>query len=235
MSTFVRISLLLVPVWFIMTPATGQLATAGDALEWRFQVYLDDKPIGWHEFRVEQDGPLTLVETEARFDVKILFFTAYRYRHRNIEQYDTTGLFSIDAYTDANGKESVIRGERGEAYFRLNGGADEKLPLDLKAFCYWSPAILEESRLLNSQTGEYEKVDILDRGDSVITYKGEAIPARQFDIMVKGLPVSVWYSIDDSRWLALESVTKGGRVLRYEPEAIPDSSLPGRNLLTRLN
>jgi hypothetical protein len=235
MKMQIRINLLLA-ISFVLVPALyGQSISGVDSLEWRFQVYLDNKPIGWHAFRVEQDGPVTSVETEARFDVKILFITAYRYRHRNVEQYDGTGLLSIDAYTDANGKKSVIRGERGEAYFRLTGGVADKLPVDLKAFCYWTPSILEESRLLNSQTGEYEEVEIIERGESVISYRGESIPARQFDIMVKGLPVSIWYSIDDNRWLALESLTKKGRVLRYEPESLPESGSPGQNLLARLD
>jgi hypothetical protein len=229
---------------FILLLGLGisSMATSEEAAEitepfnWRFKVYLDDKPIGWHEFRVTEQGSLSQVETEASFDVKFFFITAYRYRHRNVELYDTKGLLSIDAYTNANGKEYRVRGERSAEYFLLKeGGRVEKLPSGLTAFCYWSPAILKESRLLNSQTGDYEPVDILDRGDAEVAYRGTVIPARKFDIMVKGLPISIWYAREDGRWLALESQTEGGNMLRYEPKLLPGTSPANHDHLAFIN
>ncbi|MEX0324827.1 MAG: DUF6134 family protein [Puniceicoccaceae bacterium] len=206
------------------------------SLEWRFKVFLDDKEIGWHEFRVDPQGSRIKVETEARFDVKFFFITAFRYQHRNVEAWDSTGLVSIDAYTNANGDEFIVQGERAGEHFRLNTGqTDTKLPAELKSFCYWSPEILKADQLLNSQTGEYEPVAIIERGESTIAYQGESIPARQYDIMVKGLPVSIWYAVEDQRWLALESLTEGGRTLRYEPVVLPARSVVNQNLLTLLD
>lgn len=216
--------------------AQANLDALDDALNWRFKVFLDDKEIGWHQFRVNPQGSRVNVETEAQFDVKFFFITAYRYQHRNVEAWDSQGLVSIDAYTNANGDEYVVQGERMDEHFRLSTGeASAKLPAELKSFCYWSPEILEANRLLNSQTGEYEPVEIIERGESSIAYQGEAIPARQYDIMVKGLPISVWYAVEDQRWLALESLTEGGRTLRYEPVELPGRSVVNQNLLTLLD
>ncbi|MEX0330081.1 MAG: DUF6134 family protein [Puniceicoccaceae bacterium] len=216
--------------------AQTSLDTVDDSLEWRFKVFLDDKEIGWHQFRIDPEGSRVNVETEARFDVKFLFITAYRYQHRNVEAWDSMGLVSIDAYTNANGDEFIVQGERAGEHFTLSTGAeDAKLPAELKSFCYWSPEILEANRLLNSQTGEYEPVEVIERGEASIAYQGEAIPARQYDIMVKGLPISIWYAVEDQRWLALESLTEGGRTLRYEPVVLPARSVVNQNLLTFLD
>ena len=216
--------------------AQANLDAGADSLEWRFKVFLDEKEIGWHEFRIDPEGTRVKVETEARFDVKFFFITAYRYQHRNVEAWDSKGLVSIDAYTNANGDEYIVRGEREGEHFRLTTGEEStKLPPELKSFCYWSPEILKASRLLNSQTGEYEAVEVIERGGTRVAYNGEEIPAVKYDIMVQGLPISVWYCQEDNRWLALESVTEGGRTLRYEPLELPAGSRVNQNLLAILD
>lgn len=191
-------------------------------LEWEFDVYLDDKPIGEHDFRLVHEGPGLTLETEASFDVKFLFFTAYTYRHRCVETWDRRGLASIHAKTDANGEISEVRGNRVNGTFTVDvNGETRDLPAEIMSFAYWNPEILQEERLLNSQTGEYESIEVIDRGESPVDYGGESIPARRYDLMVMGKPISVWYAVSDRRWLALESVARGDRKLRYVPALIP--------------
>lgn len=193
-------------------------------LEWEFKVFLDEKPIGNHEFSLTESAEGLLMETEARFDVKFLFFTAYTYRHNNVEIWDAAGLASIDSYTDANGDIYELNGKReGDAFVLRTRGGEEVLPGQLMTFAYWNPDILKQSRLLNSQTGEYERVDVVDRGVDFIEYRGQSIRARQFDLILDSVPVSVWYAVQDERWVALESVTESGRLLRYQPLRLPEA------------
>jgi hypothetical protein len=191
-------------------------------LEWEFSVYLDDKPIGEHDFRLVHEGPGLTLETEASFDVKFLFFTAYTYRHRCVETWDRRGLASIHAKTDANGTESDVSGNRVNGSFKVQvNGETQELPPEIMSFAYWNPEILQEDRLLNSQTGEYEPIEVIERGKSAVDVNGERVPARRYDLMVQGKPISVWYAESDQRWLALESVAKGDRKLRYVPVKVP--------------
>ena len=104
-------------------------------LEWEFDVFLGDKPIGTHAFSLQQEGDALKLQTEATFDVKFLFFTAYTYRHRNTELWDEQGLLSIDAYTYANGEIHDIRGSRKGDKFVLHSLTDkEVLPGELMTF-----------------------------------------------------------------------------------------------------
>jgi hypothetical protein len=77
---------------------------------WRFNVYLDDKRIGWHEF--EFDPAAGTVHSEARYDVRFLFVSAYRYAHQSTELWDGHCLRRVDARTDDNGRLSSLQGER---------------------------------------------------------------------------------------------------------------------------
>jgi len=210
----------------ISAPLAAQPDNYVGASEWAFEVFLDDKPIGSHEFRLVREGSMLTLETEASFDVKFLLFFAYTYRHRCVETWDRRGLASIHATTDANGEETEVRGNRVNGSFRVDvNGEREELPPEIMSFAYWNPRILGEQRLLNSQTGEYEAIEVIERGSSPVTFEDESIPARRYDLIVKGKPVSVWYAESDQRWLALESVARGDRKLRYKPIQLPEKQV----------
>jgi len=68
---------------------------------------------------------------------------------------------------------------------------------------------------LNPQTGEYLEVEVEDLGSDIVRLDGREIPARSVRITARQMDITLWYS-ENSEWLALESVAKGGRILRYE-------------------
>ena len=76
-------------------------------LEWNFKVYLDDSPIGFHRFSLSGDQQQRQLVTEADFQVKFLFITAYRYQHQNTETWQGDCLERLESRTDANGKATV--------------------------------------------------------------------------------------------------------------------------------
>jgi len=195
-------------------------------MEWSFAVQLDGKPIGTHKFMLRQDGKHLRLQTEASFDVKFLFFTAYTYRHRNTEVWDERGLVSIEAYTDANGKIHYVSGARDAGHFVVRTGEEkELLPSELMTFAYWNPAILDQSHLLNSQTGDYEAVTVVDRGEETVEFRGKPIAARRYDLqLANDSYISLWYALEDNTWIALESLTESGRVLTYKPVLLPHHS-----------
>ena len=82
--------------------------------------------------------------------------------------------------------------------------------------------MLNSERLLNTQTGEYETVSVTDLGMGLLSIdEDEEIEARHFRLFCKDMTIDLWYT-RDMHWLALESVTESGAVLRYLPETIPD-------------
>lgn len=197
-------------------------ANVSGTQRWQFKVFLDDREIGYHEFNVSRNGDSRRVESRASFDVKVLFINAYRYRHRNVENWNDNCLTDINSATDANGEKFVVLGNRDENGFSLSTGDSEtSLPQCVMTFAYWNPEFLKASRLVNSQTGDYENVEVMVDGSDTVEVEGREIPADRYQIRLEEGPITVWYATDDKRWLALESVAKGGRVLRYEPMSLP--------------
>jgi hypothetical protein len=202
--------------------ATPVLAStdAEDTREWAFRVYLNDSEIGSHRFTVTNFGRDREIRTEAEFNVKFLFFNAYKYRHRNTERWDGDCLEAIESETDANGDRYSIFGAARDRSFVVSATLDDAedrstLPECVATFAYWDRDFLRAPRLLNTQTGEYVDVEAKFVGGDMLSVRGELIPANRYRLMGDELEIDLWYSQDDE-WLALESVTDGGRRLRYE-------------------
>ena len=181
-----------------------------------FDVFLDGEKIGYHRFDIDGPKNNAAVRSEAKFDVKFLFLTAFSYRHVAVENWAGGCLEEIEARTDSNGKELKVVGERTDDAFVIETGEREaELPQCVMSFAYWNPGFLDEPRLLNPQTGEYLDVEVEDLGSDVVRLDGRRIPARSVRITAREMDITLWYS-EDAEWLALESVAKGGRILRYE-------------------
>jgi hypothetical protein len=205
----------------IFSALTSFSAAASSVDEWRFGVTLDGKSIGYHHFQISERNSHRELVSEARFNVKLLFINAYRYAHDSREQWREGCLHRIAARTDDNGKRNAVNGDLGESGFRIatNGQSAELGPC-VMTFAYWDPRMLDATRLLNPQTGEYVPVRIARVGSETLSVRGTNVPANRFrllgDAKIGGkLVIDLWYS-ERQEWLALESTTEDGRRLRYE-------------------
>jgi hypothetical protein len=188
---------------------------------WRFDVLLDGKSIGYHHFQLRSDGTQRELLSEARFNVKILFVNVYHYAHDAHEFWNDDCLKRIDSSTDDNGKKRSVRGTRDDVRFTVaTSDRTDELTSCVMTFAYWNPRILEATHLLNPQTGEYVPVHITHVGTEMITARGVSQPAEHFrlvgDALIGGkLKIDLWYS-SNKDWLALESLSENGRVIRYQ-------------------
>ncbi|HEU4459406.1 MAG TPA: DUF6134 family protein [Methylibium sp.] len=186
---------------------------------WNFRVLLDGKPIGTHRFTLKGDGERRSLEGKAAFDVKVLGLTAYRYRHEVEEQWQGDCLVALSSKTDDDGKALAVQAKKdGDALAVKSNDGSEMLEGCVMSFAYWHPAMLKQTRLLNAQTGKYERVKIEPLGDAKLDVQGRPVDAKRWRISGPESPVELWYSADGD-WLALESkVSRGKRTLRYVRE-----------------
>ncbi|NNC78180.1 MAG: DUF2878 domain-containing protein [Woeseiaceae bacterium] len=209
--------IIIVPAVLICMSAVAWGDKSDNSYSLDFDVYLDDSKIGYHRFDItNNDNGMRQVRSEAKFDVKFLFFNAFRYRHENAELWNDGCLMKIDSETDSNGKEIVVKGAQNDSGFNVRAGdSSDELPNCVMTFAYWNPDFLKEQRLLNPQTGEYLDVEINQRSEETLSIGGRELTAVPYSIRARGIDLTVWYS-PDNRWLALESLAKGGRTIRYE-------------------
>ena len=224
----------------LLTAASLGLAgpvSAAQSTTWNFNVYLDDREIGYHRFEVSWGEEVTEVRSEAEFAVKILFLNAYKYSHDLSEAWSGNCLARIDAETDSNGDYSRVAGVVGGDGFTVSGGGETvTLPGCVSSFAYWNPAFLNADKLLNSQTGQYTPASVVDSREDVLSIGGEEIRARRVTLAAGERPIQLWYRADDGAWLQLQTTAAKGRELRYSLDvAPPQNAVPAQRLADALD
>jgi hypothetical protein len=190
--------------------------SAAQARTWDFRVLLDGRPIGHHRFALEGDGDSKVLRSSARFEVRWLFLSAYRYAHDATERWRGGCLESLSARTDDGGKRSEVRTAREGARLVVDGSRGRAAAEGcVMTFAYWNDGILRQPRLLNAQTGEYLPVSVETLGVEEIAVRGTPVAATRYRITGPEYPVDLWYAAGGD-WVALASSVRGGRQLRYE-------------------
>ena len=198
----------------------GSLALSASVMaadqEWRFQVYLDDKKIGTHDFVLQQLDNQRKLLSEANFEYRLMFVKLYGYEHENTETWSGDCLTGIESKTDANGKPFQVSGSLQGDRFVLSGTAGEaELPSCSMSFAYWNPAFLQQERLINVQNGEVLDIEVSEPELVQIEVRGVMQSAYRYFLDAGELKIELWYS-EDNEWLALETEARGGRRLRYQ-------------------
>jgi hypothetical protein len=212
----------------IASPGVAQPAAAaatGPATEWLFTALLDGKPIGTHRFVLQPVADVSgerRLDSLARFDVKFLGFSAYRYTHRVDERWQGDCLASISAHTDDDGSVTDLLGRATPAGFAVDVRVTGKpavpstfvTPGCVMSFAYWNPALARQDRLLDPGSGRIEAVTIgeVDR-TAPLDVRGKPVSVRGLRIAGLGHPIDVWYQGD--QWVGLDTVVQGGWRLSY--------------------
>lgn len=208
---------------FVLSEVSIANITANTAASssWKFRVMLDDTHIGYHRVKINREQNIRSVHTQANFDVRILFIPVYSYEHETRERWVDNCLVDISSTTDDNGEDYFINSMQHKQQLTVETrDGTSSFEGCVRTFAYWDVDLLKSDRLLNTQTGEYEEVVITDMGTGVLSLEEQEIEARHFRLVCDNMTIDLWYT-QDMHWLALESVTESGAVLRYLPETLP--------------
>ena len=205
--------------WWVCAVATTLTAGACAAAESTFSVFLDGKPIGEHRFVITGPPEAREVQSEARFAVKLLGVTVYRYRHQASERWRGDCLISLVASTDDDGDVSRVRAQPSGDNLAVitdtdRGAATRSLPGCTMSFAYWNPAIQTQTRLLNAQSGKDETVRVSRASSGQVDVRGRSVAATRWRIEGPPQAIDVWYSAQ-GEWVGLDSTLEGGRELVY--------------------
>ncbi|MDQ1241281.1 MAG: hypothetical protein QG550_532 [Pseudomonadota bacterium] len=182
-----------------------------------FDVFLDERPIGFQHFDLQPTRDGVRVVTQAEFQVKVLRITAFEYDHRNEELWSGRCLQAIESTTNSNGTPYRVSGRAGEAGFVLGvGGPGRRIDDCVGTFAYWDRSQLAgRDRLLNSQTGEYVQVEVRPLGAGSLALDGRDVRVERFALSGRDIDITLAYAADSGEWLALDSRLESGRMLRY--------------------
>jgi len=225
MSVFTARSIQILLFTLVVSTASLPLRASSQGMQqsWNFRVLLDDRPIGYHRVDIGSEANTITVHTQANFAVSFLFIPVYSYEHETREYWKDGCLVGITSTTDDNGDEYFINSSRQDNELSLvTQDGSKTIDGCVRTFAYWDIDLLKSEQLLNTQTGEYQSASITDMGAGLLAIDSDRVEARRFRLVCEDLTIDLWYT-KDMRWLALESITESGELLRYLPEN-PDAS-----------
>lgn len=202
-----------------------------------FRVFIDDKRVGEHRFRFSGEPGAFRLESTADFKYRLAFVTVFSYEHECTERWRGGCLVAVASHTQTGGDEFAVEGAAVEGGFSLEGGkvsrqndADKGQTLDLDCawgFAYWTPELRGRSPLINPQDGKVFEVEWEELGETPLKMENESVSARAWTLRSPEdkLDITLYYDAED-RWIGLDSVVEGSRLLRYRP-ASSDPFYPG--------
>ncbi len=182
----------------------------------KFNVFLNDREIGTHSVRIQRkDGEITVTVT-ANFLVKVMRIPVFRYAHKASEIWRDNCLVKVDTVTQNNQEalRIVSEGKPTGLFIQTPTGA-QLLSGCVRSYAYWDPSLLEAERLLNTQTGEYQKTRRRYLGVADYTIGREKFKAQHYRLTVADKAIDLWYS-KENEWLGLKTMVTGGRKLEYQ-------------------
>ena len=193
--------------------ASGAVSDLNGSKKILFEVFLGKKRVGEHSFLFAPSSDGVKVQSRASFNYRFLNISLYEYEHFSEENYDSENcLVKINSSTLTETKirgsvKQKIAGQRKDNGFLIKGSNEEQLDKNcLMSFAYWNPEILEQTSLLNAQTGK--EVNIAVRELPVIE------SGAKYSLEGENLNIEVQYS-EEGSWISLKSKVGKGRDLKY--------------------
>ena len=184
--------------------------------EWRFDVTADGVSIGTHTYVVRDENGERTVQSDMRFRVRLFVVDAYRFEHHAIETWRSDCLTSLETRTEERAATTVVSGRRVDGRFEIDGAdGPAELPACVMTFAYWNPKVLDQTHLVNAQTGVWTPISVQSLGDDAITVQDQPRDARRYRITTEKNRIELWYAKDTGDWLAMRATTQNGHVLAY--------------------
>ena len=182
-----------------------------------FQVQLNEKDIGFHEFNVQNDT----ISNKAQFDVKLWFIPAYKYRHTATEVYKDNCLIQLESETQDGADFFELSSLADSAFFKIKvNDKDYNHPACSQTFRYWDIQFTEQSLAINPQDGEIFKLSFSKDEDEEVKTKTNTFLANKYTLHAindqdEKFHIELWYEQNSKKLIKLKSYLKDDNVITY--------------------
>lgn len=197
-------------------PSAGK-ATAGIVLPGtgarRFSVLYGSTRIGGHTVSYASETGETRIETEIHLLVKVGPFTVYTFSHRSTETWRDALLASLKSRTVEQDETLDVEGAATPLGFRVasKGGPFIASAATLTSNSLWTPAIVEQTTLVDAQHGGVIGVSARGLGDETVMVGGRPVRAARYRFITPYYAGSIWYDAD-GLWVHGEFERDGAKI-----------------------
>jgi hypothetical protein len=162
-----------------------------------FKIFWQGSDIGRHVQTIVPmggNGSFT-VTTSVDMLVKVAFITAYRYEHEGQEVWREGFLQSVASRTHDDGEDVEMSGTRTAEGFETQGKFGHVIAPHnvMTSNTLWSPKILDERRVLDSQNGDVMNVSTQFEGKDKVDVPEGVEEARKYRFVTPTMAGHIWY------------------------------------------
>jgi hypothetical protein len=190
-------------------PARASVLAAAYPTVLKFEVTREGSPIGVVMERFGREGDAERVDVYIAFLVRLLGIPVYRYEHRSREIWRDGRLIRLDTVTNDDGVAQTVRARPQGGVLLVEGAVGSiDAPRDILPSSYWHPSLIQQDRMLDSQTGRMLEIGIDRVGAERIVALGREIPAERYR-MTGDLKLDLWFDAERV-WQKMAFELKGG-------------------------
>jgi len=183
-----------------------------------FDIYRNNKLIGYHIFSFNNNDGLLEVESEIKFEIKKLGVILYDYQVSGTEVYKEGNLVKFNSKTNQNGKSKYVNIKYENNELVVDGSSYKgKAPSDYLIGTWWNHSLVKAPAQISAVSGRIIKQKVSFIGKEIINFNGKKINALHFNFsstdpnLSKGkkLNTDVWYDEETLNWVKATFKKKG--------------------------
>ena len=184
----------------------------------RFSVLYKGFRIGTHTVSYSSATGETRVNTDINLQVKVAFVTAYAFSHRSEETWRAGRLTSLNSETVEHGEPLHVEGAATPQGFRVvsKGGPFIAPAATLTSNSLWTPAMLQQTTVIDAQRGGVIGVSARKMADEPVTIAGGQVQATRYSFITPYYAGSVWY--DKANLWVRGEFERDGSTVQYQLE-----------------
>ena len=180
----------------------------------QFAVELDGNSIGEHVIMFHQ-LPEDSIEVDIRIDLQVKFgpFTMFNYTHQNNTTWHAGRLVRMQSETDDDGRPFSLHAVARSTGLSIESSslASYTAPPETLPTTYWMSSTVKQTRLINTQNGEFLEIRASELGSESVTGPNGLISATRYQLD-GDLQIDLWYD-DDETLVKLAFESRGGKVI----------------------
>ncbi len=195
----------------IVSPSLAATEFVPASREIVFKAYRDGEEIGVHRVSFVVDGERIEARTEIELSVFIAFVRVFHYTHTAKEVWEGGRLKSLESVTYDDGEQMRVTAVDAGGIFTVAGHAfDGAIAGALIPTSYWNKRLVEQSKLLNTQTGAVLPVSIEQKGVEAIRARGEMVEALRYTLTAE-FTLDLWYDTN-GHWVKSRFDARGATI-----------------------
>ena len=183
-----------------------------------FDIYRNNKLIGYHAFSFSIDDGLLSVKSEIKFKIKKLGIILYDYHVTGTEVYKDGDLIKFNSKTNQNGKSKYVNIKSENGVLDVDGSSHNgKVPAEYLIGTWWNHSLIKAPAQISAVSGRIIKQKVKFIGKETINFNEKEIKTLHFNFSStdstfkkdKKLNTDVWYEEKTLNWVKATFKKKG--------------------------